>query len=112
MDLSRDSIERSDFPRAQDGLDPAAVEAHLREVADAVEKLTRSVRRLAAELEERAGVVESAMERKAAPPPPPPPPPPPKAEPPPEPEPPSPSRSPRPSRTPNPSRRPRPTRRA
>ena len=55
MDLSRDSIERSDFPRAQDGLDPAAVEAHLREVADAVEKLTRSVRRLAAELEERAG---------------------------------------------------------
>jgi hypothetical protein len=87
VDLSRDSIERSDFPRAADGLDPAAVEAHLREVADAVEKLTRSVRRLAAELEERAGVVESAMERKPTPPPPPAPPPPPKAEPPPEPEP-------------------------
>ena len=84
MDLSRDSIERTDFPRAADGLDPEAVQAHLREVAAAVEKLTRSVRRLAAEIEERAGAVETAMERKPAPPPPPPPPP--KAEPEPEPE--------------------------
>jgi len=87
VDLSRDSIERTDFPRAADGLDPEAVQAHLREVAEAVEKLTRSVRRLAAEIEERAGVVETAVERKPAPPPPPPPPPPPKAEPAPEPEP-------------------------
>ena len=80
MDLSRDSIERSDFPRAADGLDPEAVQAHLREVAAAVAKLTRSVRRLAAEIEERAGAVETAMERKPAPPPP-------KAEPEPEPAP-------------------------
>jgi hypothetical protein len=87
VDLSRDSIERTDFPRAADGLDPEAVQAHLRAVAEAVEKLSRSVRRLAAEIEERAGVVESAMERKPAPPPPPPPPPPPKAESAPEPEP-------------------------
>jgi hypothetical protein len=86
VDLSRDSIERTDFPRAADGLDPEAVQAHLREVAEAVEKLTRSVRRLAAEIEERAGVVETAMERKPAPPPPPPPPPP-KAVPPPDPKP-------------------------
>ncbi|MBN1530209.1 MAG: hypothetical protein JW895_14205 [Thermoleophilaceae bacterium] len=100
MDLSRESIERSDFPRATDGVDPAAVEAHLREVADAVEKLTRSVRRLAAEIEERAGVVEAAMERKAAPPPPPPPPPP-KAEP--EPEPPEPEPEPEPEPAPEPA---------
>jgi hypothetical protein len=95
VDLSRESIQRADFPRAEDGLDPAAVEAHLREVADAVEKLTRSVRRLAAEIEERAGVVESAMERRPEPPAAPAPPPkakpePPKAKPKPPPPPPEP----------------------
>jgi DivIVA domain-containing protein len=37
MSLSRDQIIRSDFPTARKGYDTAAVDAHLREVADSVE---------------------------------------------------------------------------
>jgi DivIVA domain-containing protein len=35
--MDRSSIQRSDFPTARRGYEPAAVDAHLREVADAVE---------------------------------------------------------------------------
>ena len=39
--MERDEIERSDFPSARRGYDPAAVDEHLREVADAVAAQTR-----------------------------------------------------------------------
>jgi DivIVA domain-containing protein len=41
MPLDRDDIERRDFPTARRGYDPAAVDAHLRRVADEIEKLGR-----------------------------------------------------------------------
>jgi hypothetical protein len=41
VEPERESIERGDFPRVADGLDPEAVAEHLREVADAVERLKR-----------------------------------------------------------------------
>lgn len=43
MKLERQSIERSDFPTAPDGYDRAAVDNHLRAIADAVEQLQRRV---------------------------------------------------------------------
>jgi hypothetical protein len=103
VDLSRDSIERRDLPRAADGLDPEAVADHLRQVADAVEKLTRSVRRLAAEIEERAAAADG-LERRPAPP---------AAEPKPEPEPepaaePEPEPEPEPAAEPDPEPQPQP----
>jgi DivIVA domain-containing protein len=39
--LSRSSIQRSDFPTGRRGYDPAAVDAHLRALADQVEELQR-----------------------------------------------------------------------
>jgi DivIVA domain-containing protein len=48
MELDRQSIERRDFPISRRGYDPAAVDAHLRELAGEVEDLERS-------LDERAG---------------------------------------------------------
>jgi hypothetical protein len=42
VELRRETIERGDFPAAADGLDPEAVAAHLRAVADAVEELLRA----------------------------------------------------------------------
>jgi DivIVA domain-containing protein len=36
--VDREEIERQDFPAARRGYDPAAVDAHLRQVADAVER--------------------------------------------------------------------------
>ena len=42
MALERTSIEKDDFPVGRRGYDPAAVNAHLRTVADEVEELTRS----------------------------------------------------------------------
>lgn len=44
MALERVSIEKNDFPVGRRGYDPAAVDAHLRTVADEVEDLTRSTR--------------------------------------------------------------------
>lgn len=44
MALDRDTIERNDFPIGRRGYEPAAVDAHLREVADEVEQLARSAR--------------------------------------------------------------------
>ena len=39
MELSRDQIERSDFSSVRRGYEPAEVDAHLREIASAVEQL-------------------------------------------------------------------------
>jgi DivIVA domain-containing protein len=39
--LDRSSIQRSDFPTARRGYDPAAVDQHLREVADQLESVRR-----------------------------------------------------------------------
>ena len=63
MDLSRKSIEREDFPRAADGLDPEAVAEHLRAVADAVEELGRAG---APSSGERVRAIVDAAERSAA----------------------------------------------
>ncbi|HUA12727.1 MAG TPA: DivIVA domain-containing protein [Solirubrobacteraceae bacterium] len=41
MDLDRHAIERRDFPLTRRGYDPAAVDAHLRALADEVERLRR-----------------------------------------------------------------------
>ncbi len=42
MDLDRQTIERRDFPIGRRGYDPAAVDAHLRALATAVEELQRA----------------------------------------------------------------------
>ena len=42
MDFDRQSIERRDFPIGRRGYDPAAVDAHLRELAGEVEELRRA----------------------------------------------------------------------
>ena len=39
--MDRDEIERQDFPAARRGYDPAAVDAHLRDVADAFDAVGR-----------------------------------------------------------------------
>jgi DivIVA domain-containing protein len=48
MELTRGDIERSDFSTARRGYEPAAVDAHLREVAAAVEGLQDRVEELSA----------------------------------------------------------------
>jgi F0F1-type ATP synthase membrane subunit b/b' len=47
--LERTSIEKNDFPVGRRGYDPAAVDNHLRTIADEVEELTRSAHRPRAE---------------------------------------------------------------
>lgn len=42
MALDRPSIQRTDFPTARRGYEPGAVDAHLREIADAAEGMTRA----------------------------------------------------------------------
>ena len=42
MDFDRQAIERRDFPIGRRGYDPAAVDAHLRALADEVEELQRT----------------------------------------------------------------------
>lgn len=42
MALDRSSIQRTDFPTSRRGYEPAAVDAHLREVADEVEGVNRA----------------------------------------------------------------------
>jgi DivIVA domain-containing protein len=42
MELDRRDIEKTDFPQARRGYDPAAVDSHLRGIAQAVEELKRS----------------------------------------------------------------------
>ena len=67
MELSRESIERGDFPRVSDGLDPEAVAAHLRAVAEAVEKLSPPGAATATSSSgERVRAIVDAAERSAA----------------------------------------------
>ena len=40
--MDRDAIERRDFPTVRRGYDPAAVDAHLRRLADEIERLGRA----------------------------------------------------------------------
>jgi DivIVA domain-containing protein len=47
--LERTSIEKNDFPVGRRGYDPAAVDEHLRTIADEVEELARSAQRPRAE---------------------------------------------------------------
>jgi DivIVA domain-containing protein len=61
--LSRDEIVRSDFPTARKGYDPAAVEAHLREVASKLEGGGQTS--LAAVAAEQVSGIIAAAEEKA-----------------------------------------------
>jgi DivIVA domain-containing protein len=63
---SRSSIERSDFPTGRRGYDPAAVDAHLRAVADQVEELQRGAAQpVAAAASEQVQRIVEAAERTA-----------------------------------------------
>ena len=42
MDIDRQAIERRDFPIGRRGYDPAAVDAHLRSLANEIEELRRA----------------------------------------------------------------------
>jgi DivIVA domain-containing protein len=71
MPLDRPSIERTDFPLGRRGYDPAAVDAHLKSVADQVEELVRESARRAAPLASSAsdqvrGIVDAAEASAAA----------------------------------------------
>jgi DivIVA domain-containing protein len=71
MSLDRRSIERRDFPRRLRGYDPAAVDAHLRELADALEArlattadaTAEQVRTVLAAAQESAGEIVAEAER-------------------------------------------------
>ena len=61
--MDRDAIERRDFPIGRRGYDQAAVDAHLRRVADELEALRASGERLnqgLARLQEQAGELGAA----------------------------------------------------
>ncbi len=65
MTLDRPAIERTDFPLGRRGYDPAAVDAHLRSIADQVEELARASARRATPLASTAsdqvrGIVDAA----------------------------------------------------
>ena len=62
MDLDRQYIERSDFSAARRGYDPDEVDAHLREIADAVEELKRAGGRRVASAPRRAEQVRAIVE--------------------------------------------------
>ncbi len=77
MDLDRQAIERRDFPLARRGYEPAAVDAHLRALADEVERIRRSAAGGGESLATNAGVqvqgiiqaaeqAATVMERQAA----------------------------------------------
>ncbi|HYM56462.1 MAG TPA: DivIVA domain-containing protein [Solirubrobacteraceae bacterium] len=67
MPVSRSSIQRSDFPTGRRGYDPAAVDAHLRAVAEQVEELSRrsSGQSVAAAASEQVQRIVEAAERTA-----------------------------------------------
>ena len=66
MPLSRSSIQRSDFPTGRRGYDPAAVDAHLRTVAEQVEELQRGASQpVAAAASEQVQRIVEAAERTA-----------------------------------------------
>jgi len=64
MSISREDIVRGDFPSARKGYDPAAVDAHLRVVADKVEQDNGSAS-LADVAAEKVGSIVEAAEAKA-----------------------------------------------
>ncbi len=70
MALDRQSIEKRDFPIGRRGYDPAAVDAHLSEVASQVEELRLSARRhtesLASSASEQVRAIVEAAEASAA----------------------------------------------
>ena len=63
MDLDRSQIERSDFVLARRGYDPAAVDAHLREIAAAVERLQDRVEELSARPETLSQAANERLQR-------------------------------------------------
>ena len=80
MALERNEIERSDFPTARRGYDRAAVDAHLRKVADQLDELSRTnarpadtlatgasehVRQIVAAAEASAAEIEAEADREA-----------------------------------------------
>jgi DivIVA domain-containing protein len=68
--VDRDSIQRRDFPVGRRGYDPAAVDAHLRTVADELERLrdqpAPAPRALSAGTSEQVRLILEAAERSAA----------------------------------------------
>ncbi len=70
MALDRQSIEKRDFPIGRRGYDPAAVDAHLSEIASQVEELRLSARRhtesLASSASEQVRAIVEAAEASAA----------------------------------------------
>ncbi|MGH3048543.1 MAG: hypothetical protein ACRDLK_00170 [Gaiellaceae bacterium] len=70
MALDRQSIEKRDFPIGRRGYDPAAVDAHLSEIASQVEELRISARRhsesLASSASEQVRAIIEAAEASAA----------------------------------------------
>ena len=65
MALDRQSIERHDFPISANGYDPAAVDAHLRQVATEVEQRRRG-ETLASSASEQVRAILEAAENSAA----------------------------------------------
>ena len=66
MPLNRSSIQRSDFPTGRRGYDPAAVDAHLRSIAEQVEELQRGAAQpVAAKASEQVQRIVEAAERTA-----------------------------------------------
>jgi DivIVA domain-containing protein len=65
--VEREDVERHDFPVGRRGYDPAAVDAHLRRVADEVESLrSRAASGLSAGASDRVREILEAAERSAA----------------------------------------------
>ena len=64
--MDRDSIQRRDFPTGRKGYDPAAVDEHLRQVADAFERKAEQPASLSSGTSEQVRVILEAAERSAA----------------------------------------------
>lgn len=64
--VDRDEIERRDFPTGRKGYDPAAVDQHLRQVADAFERKVDQPAPLSSGASEQVRVILEAAERGAA----------------------------------------------
>jgi DivIVA domain-containing protein len=64
--VDRDSIQRRDFPTGRKGYDPAAVDEHLRQVADAYERKADPPAPLSSGTSEQVRVILEAAERSAA----------------------------------------------